>query len=248
MSDGIYSATSGAISQQRSLEVIANNVANSTAVGFRGDQVAFHEAVAQAQGGAAPAKSLRYVAVAQVKTDTTQGGLRKTGNPLDLALQGDGYFAIQTPQGERYTRSGSFITDPGGVLRTQDGYPVLSEGPTPRQPITIPSGTAMVDIAPDGNVSSDGAAIGQLRIVAFDDPSRLLKEGDVLYSAPQGVTAKSTNETEVVQGFVETANVNPVGSVNELITANRTFDAYQRVIRAFGQLNDRTAREIGSSV
>jgi flagellar basal-body rod protein FlgG len=250
MSDGIYSATSGAISQQRSLEVVANNVANATAVGFRGDHVAFREALARAgaPGAAGAAGSLRYVTVSQVKTDASQGGLRQTGNSLDVALQGDGYFAVQTPRGESYTRAGSFVLDSSGVVRTQDGYALLSAGESnPRQPVTIPSGTGTVEISPDGSVNADGSPVGQLRIVAFDDPSQLVKEGNLLYSAPAGVVAKPAQNTEALQGFVETANVYAVGSVNELITINRSFEAFQRVIRTFGELEDRTARDLGSS-
>jgi flagellar basal-body rod protein FlgF len=246
MSDGIYSATSGAISQQRSLEVVANNVANATAVGYRGDRTAFREALARAQGAAVPSKSMRYVTVSKVQTDASQGGLRQTGNPLDLALQGEGYFAIQTPQGERYTRNGSFVLDAGGIVRTHDGYAVLSEAGDRPQPLTIPDRTATVEVSPDGTVAADGAQIGRLRIVDFDDPNMLIKEGNLLFTTPPEMAPKATDRTEIAQGFLETANVNAISSVNELVTANRSFEAFQRVIRTFGQIDDRTARELGA--
>jgi flagellar basal-body rod protein FlgF len=248
MSDGIYCATSGAIAQQRSLDVVANNVANAGAVGFRGDRVAFREALTRSQNAAGPAKSLHYTLVSQVQTDSSQGSLHQTGNPLDLALQGDGYFAVETPQGERYTRAGSFLLDATGVLRNHDGYRVLSGTGDSRQPITIAPGVATVEVSPDGTVSADGTPVGRLRIVRFDDPNTLIKEGASLFAAPAGTRPLNAEQTEVAQGFLESANVNAVGSLNELINANRSFEAFQRVIRTYGQLDDRTARELGSEV
>jgi flagellar basal-body rod protein FlgF len=244
MSDGIYSATSGAISQQRSLEVVANNLANATATGFRGDRVAFREALAGANGQNAPATNLRFVAVSRVKTDDSQGGLKQTANPLDVALEGEGYFAVSTPRGERYTRAGAFVMDADGVIRTRDGYAVVGDsGPNG---ISIPSGTASVEISPDGTVSADGSPLDRFKIVAFTDPNSLIKEGDLLFQAPPGLASNTPVNTEVAQGFIETANVNAVSGLNELITANRSFEAFQRVIRTYGQIDERTAKELGS--
>jgi flagellar basal-body rod protein FlgF len=246
MSDGIYCAVSGAISQQRQLDVVANNVANAGSVGYRGDRVAFREALAQARGPGQPASSLHYVVVSRVQTDTSQGGLKQTGNPLDLALQGDGFFTIETPQGLRYSRAGSFVLDAQGVLRTPSGYPVLSGSGQKPQPITIGSRTAAITVSPDGTVSADGVSAGQLRIVRFSSPDALIKEGATLFSAQPDAAPLDAKQTEIAQGFVETANVNAVGSLNELISANRSFEAFQRVIRTYGQIDDRTARELGA--
>jgi flagellar basal-body rod protein FlgF len=246
MSDGIYCAVSGAISQQRQLDVVANNIANAGSVGYRGDRVAFREALAQARGPAQPAASLRYVTVSRVQTDTTQGGLKQTGNPLDLALQGDGYFTIETPQGVRYSRAGSFVLDAQGVLRTPSGNAVLSASGKKPQPITIGTRAATITISPNGTVSADGVSVGQLKIVRFASPDALIKEGATLFSTQPDATPVNADETEIAQGFVESSNVNAVGSLNDLINANRAFEAFQRVIRTYGQIDDRTARELGA--
>jgi flagellar basal-body rod protein FlgF len=247
MSDGIYCALSGAIAQQRSLEVVGNNVANAGAVGFRGDNVAFREVLTRTQTPAGPAKSLHYAVVSKVQTDDSQGGLRQTGNPLDVALQGDGYFAVETPQGERYTRAGSFLLDAQGVLRNSDGLSVLSGTGDKGQRVSIPAETTTIEISPDGTINADGNEIGKLRIVRFDDPTTLLREGSSLFSAPAGTAPLTDDKTEVAQGYLETANINAVSSLNELVNVNRSFEAFQKVMRAYGDLDTRTARELGNT-
>jgi len=263
MSDGIYSALSGAIAQQRSLDVVANNVANANTVGFQADRVAFREALAgtggaaggpaaAAPGGGPPPNALRYVAVSEVARDTSAGSLRQTGNALDVALQGSGYFAIETPAGERYTRAGSFIADAQGIIRTRDGDAVVADRPDEADPsaepprIRVPQGTREISIGADGTVSADGNAIGRFRIVAFADERALTKQGQTLYATQGGAAPTRAEGVEVVQGAVEMANVNAVAGMNELITVSRSFEAFQKVIQAFRQLDERTARELGS--
>lgn len=244
MSHGIYSALSGALAQQRALDVTANNVANANTVGFRADRVAFDEALARAGTLTTQPSSLRYVVADRITTDTAPGALRTTGNPYDLALNGDGFFVLATPQGERFTRAGSFLTGADGVLRTPDGIALVAEG-DPRARIRIPEGTRDVTIGPDGTVSADGEMVGRVRIVSFADPATVGKEGESRFmSVARPLRAPAA--TEVVQGAVETSNVNPIAGLNELITTTRLFDAFQRVIRTFAELDNRTARDIGS--
>jgi flagellar basal-body rod protein FlgF len=244
MSHGIYSALSGAIAQQRSLDITANNVANANTVGFRADRVAFDQALATAGARTAQPPSLRYVVAERITTDTSAGALRTTGNPYDLALNGDGFFVLATPQGERYTRAGSFLTGADGMLQTPDGTPLVAEG-GPAARIRIPGGTRDVTVGPDGTVSADGQEVGRVRVVTFADPATVGKEGESRFMSvarPQNAAAT----TEVVQGAVETSNVNPIAGLNELITTSRLFDSFQRVIRTFADLDNRTARDVGS--
>ncbi|MBI2896006.1 MAG: flagellar basal-body rod protein FlgF [Deltaproteobacteria bacterium] len=248
MSDGIYSALSGAIAQQRSLDVVANNVANANTTGYRGDRVAFQEALVRSGGNGAAPDCLRFVGVSQVRADTAQGALRQTGNPLDVALQGDGFFAVETPSGVRYTRAGAFVTDQTGMLQTMDGHAVLArevEGERTLPRIRFPAGTREVVIATDGTVSADGVPIGRIKVVRFEQPNQLAKQGATLFVAGQGQPV-ADDETQVVQGHLEGANVNAVAGLNELITVSRSFESFQRVIQAFRELDSRTAREVAS--
>jgi flagellar basal-body rod protein FlgF len=244
MSHGIYSALSGAMAQQRSLDITANNVANANTVGFRADRVAFDQALATAGARTAQPASLRYVVAERITTDTAPGALQTTGNPYDLALDGDGFFALATPQGERYTRAGAFTPGPDGVLRAADGVELMAVGdPTAR--IRIPNGARDVAIGADGTVSADGETIGRVRIVSFADPATVGKEGESRFMSvarPQAAPAT----TGVVQGAVEMSNVNPIAGLNELITTTRLFETFQRVIHTFADLDNRTARDLGS--
>ncbi len=241
MSDGIYSALSGAVAQQRSLDVVANNVANVGTVGFRGDALAFREAVSREAGGPAP-QDLRYVAIAQVTTDESAGPLTQTGNRLDVALSGDGMFAVRTGDGLRYTRAGSFRMDAQGVLRTPGGHAVLDANRPEGAPLTVPPGTGEIGIASDGTVTADGEAVGRLRVERFA-AGALEKEGLTMYRATG--PGRPAAETEVLQGYLEGANVSPVAGMNELISASRSFEAFQRVIQAFKSIDERAARDVG---
>ena len=136
MSDGIYVALSGAVAQQRSLDVVANNVANANTIGYHGDHVAFRQALSQAGTQGPAPDTLRFNLVAQTVTNHDTGSLQQTGNPLDVALQGDAWFALRTPAGERYTRSGAFVTDRAGVLRSKDGHPCTRQTAEPKRTTT----------------------------------------------------------------------------------------------------------------
>lgn len=250
MADGIYTALSGALAQQHSLDVVANNVANATTAGFRGDRVVFGELLAGAQrgaaegqAGAAATRSDHFVQVKMNALDTASGVLRHTGNSLDLGLQSEGYFAIGTPNGERLTRSGNFMLREDHVLSTVDGHPVLDER---NQAIVIPLRTKNIEVTPDGIVRADNLEIAKLAIKNVADPTQLTREGTTTYSVAQGANVTTPARVSIAQGHLEQSNVNVVGSMNELITANRAFDAIQRVIENFQQIDQRTARDLGS--
>ncbi len=246
MSDGIYSALSGALAQQRALDTAANNVANANTTGFRANRLMFGEVLARASANPAP-DVLRYTEVTESRTITDPGFIKQTGNTFDLALQGDGFFVIQTPAGERYTRAGSFVADENGELRTPEGLPVVADGGA----FSIPNNASEIVIDPTGSVQvttpgNGGQAdtIGKLKIVRFADPSVLMKEGATLF-ASTGQPAIADEETTVLQGFLEGANVNAVAGMNELINVSRSFEAFQKVIQTFRQLDEQTAREVG---
>ena len=240
MSDGIWSALSGAVAQQRSLDIVANNVANANTTGFRADRAVFEQALSQAGNDGPAPDALRYVNIADVATDHSAGALQQTEAPLDLALEGDGWFTVRTPAGERYTRAGSFVTDAQGVLMTAAGNPVLGvpEGDGPPPTIQIPADTRAVRITDEGNVFADETQVGQIRVVELDGTPR--KEGLTLYTG----NGAEPSDALVRQGFLEMANVNAVAGMNELITVTRSFEAFQKLIDTFQSLDQRAARDI----
>lgn len=245
MSDGIYAALSGAVASERALDVVANNVANVGTDGFRGERLAFRETMARAQGTGPT--TLRYTEIEETRVDLGEGPLRETGNPLDLAISGgDAFFSVQTPEGERYTRAGSFVVSTSGVLSTREGYPVLSAGNPgePRPPIVVPSGTTTISVASDGTLSTGEQTLGRVGLVRFERGSDLVPAGGALYAPRAGVTPTASTDATFVQGFLEGANVGPIGGMNELITASRTFESFQRVIQTFRTLDERTARDL----
>lgn len=252
MSDGIYSALSGAIAQERNLTVTANNVANVNTTGYKGDKTIFAEVMAKAKSKLPTAPSLRYTAVNQLAIDHQTGTLKQTGRPLDVALHGDGYFVVRTPQGERYTRAGSFVLDQRGVLKTLGGLEVLQEDRNitrPGKTIAVPDQTKEIQISPDGSILADGLQLGRFKMVRFDKPDDALREGLTLFTTQAGVKPKPIDDnTSVEQGYLESANVNAVSGMNELITVSRSFEALEKVIETFRDLDNRTARDVGGKV
>jgi flagellar basal-body rod protein FlgF len=253
MSDGIYSALSGALVQERNLQVTANNVANANTTGFKADRPSFYETLTKVKNPAALAPSLRYATVADVHVNHATGSLRLTERPLDVALQGDGYFTIETPKGDRYTRAGSFVIDQEGTLRTLNGHRVLGEaGPITAKgrPIEIPEHTREIAINPDGTVRADNVEVGKLKIVRFNDPDKELIKDGLTWFAPENTArllpAEQTTTCE--QGYLEDSNINPVQGMTEMIVVQRSFEALQKVIETFRDLDNRTARDVGGRV
>ena len=175
MGSGIYVATAGAVAQSTALDVAANNIANATTTGFQAARLSFSEALAKARS---PDVALVGNSTREV-VDGQPGMITQTGNPLDVALDGDGYLAVTTPDGVRYTRAGALQRDPEGILRTPDGATVRGQGGIP---IQLPEGTANVTIAEDGAVFGDGEELGRLELVRFDRGA-LVREGGALFSA-----------------------------------------------------------------
>lgn len=255
MSDGIYSAASGAVAQQKALNAVANNVANVNTTGFRADKAVFAEVMKQVQTQLPQEPSLRYATISQFAVDTAPGALKPTGRALDVGLHGDGYLTVLTPQGERYTRAGSFIMDNEGVLRTPGGYEVLKVGrKLTRDPDEVPAGerivvprnTKEILIGQDGYISADGVKLGKLKLVQFNTQEEALREGLTLFTEAPGRRPRNAGPNLTVeQGFLETANVNAVSGMTELILVSRAFTALEQVIGTFRQIDERTARNVG---
>lgn len=240
MNSGLYAALSGNLAAMRRLDVISNNLANTNTAGFKGDRLQFESVLAasrnefQAVPNDAPVFSGE-----QFFTDYSQGPLRQTGNTLDVALDGDGFFVVNTPEGRAYTRQGNFRLDAGGRLVTSDGYEVLGGGP-----IAITGGR--VDIDAKGAVMVDGTPVGTLDIVDFQKPYALQKKGDSLFvpANPQEAPTAAT-KTMVKQGILEESNVNVVSEMVRMIETSRYFDSCQKVVRSYDDVTAKAANELG---
>ena len=231
MSDGLYVAMSGAVAQERAMDVTANNVANANTSGFRAERVTFEE-VLGGQG------NLSFVTAEEASVDASRGELRSTGNPLDVAVDGDGWFAMQTPQGVRYTRSGAFRIGPEGALIDDRGNGVLDVG---GNPLLLPGGPAEVTVDTAGQVIADGVPVGQIQIVQLDEGA-LRNEGGNLYTA-RG--AKPVENAAVVSGHLEQANFDPVRGMVDLIRISRNHESLHQMMSTYREIDQRVVREIG---
>lgn len=227
MNAAMYKVLSGAITQMRRLEVVTENLANVNTVGHKGGHVAFTEVLAdvtqqqkERPGG--------LVAIGEQRTDFSQGMMRQTENPLDLAIDGEGFFAIETPRGIRFTRQGTFTRSADGTIVSAIGDPLLGEN----GPIRVTGKD--VQIAANGQVTSEGSVVDKIQLARFSDPRVLEKEGHTLFRAPkeaaQPVTDAGDN-VNILQGYVEEANVTPIDALVSLIATQRQFEVYVRAMK-----------------
>lgn len=241
MSTGIWMAASGAAAQMTAVDATANNLANATTPGYKAEQAVFQEYLADALQAGRAQREMRYASVVRVATDTRSGPLQVTQRPLDVAIDGDGFFAVQTPNGERYTRAGAFQLGPGGALVTSEGYAVLDAGGSP---ISVPLDGGELSIGEDGVLRVGGEDAGQLRVVTFEQPSALTKEGHQLFRPTEAAGPPLPAVPALHGGALELPNVSIVKGMTDLVSATRTFEALQKAVEAFGQLERRAATDI----
>ncbi|WP_299607891.1 flagellar hook-basal body complex protein [uncultured Tateyamaria sp.] len=205
----------------REMQIVANNIANSATSGYRQEGLVFSEYVQGIQGGAS--LSMGHGNVRQ--TSFVQGTLTQTGGTYDFAIEGEGFFLIQTPDGERLTRAGSFSPNGQGDLVTPDGYAVLDAGGAP---VFIPPGVRSLSVSPDGTISADGAFVGQIGIVQPNDSASLIREGGVMFRADDGFEPSDT--ARMLQGFVEASNVDSIGQLARMIEIQRAYEMGQNFL------------------
>jgi len=202
----------------REMQVVANNIANAATAGFRQEGVIFSEYVVGIQGGASLSMAQGNVR----NTSFEQGNLTQTGATFDFAIEGDGFFLIETPDGERLTRAGSFTPNGEGDLVTPDGLRVLDAGGAP---VFVPPDVRSLAVAPDGTISADGAFIGQIGLVTPTNPTSMTRQTGVLFSAEDGYEASET--ARMMQGFIEASNVDPIGQLARMIEIQRAYEMGQ---------------------
>lgn len=257
--DALRIGASGMMAQQRNVEVVANNLANMNTTGYQRRRSEFHDLIyknaprpdgfgsragEQVPGGIQTGHGVDLMSVYRV---TEQGSLRTTDSAFDLAIQGDGYFQIQLPNGEvGYTRDGTFQLDGAGTLVTHDGFPVLPGVQVPPDAIDI-----TINAAGEVLVKQDGdetpANVGVIQLAIFPNEGGLRAEGNNIFTATDAsgaaaaVVAGESGSGAILQGFVETSNVNPVEEIAEMIRAQRAYDMNSKVMQTADQMMDPSA-------
>lgn len=254
MEMSMYSAVFGALSTETRLNISANNLANINTTGYKRDRVSFedtffryaHDYHIDPRGDIRQKQILPRAdliakpRLAMQQIDFAQGGLVATGNPLDMAIQGPGFFKVAGAGGTAYTRNGAFHRSAEGMLVNDQDLPVLGNG----GPIQLPEGRVSVDGT--GAVYVDGAQVGQVDVVTVQNTEALQKFGANLYTPQTGATiqegAAEVGRTEVAQGFLEKPNVEVVEEMVSMIETQRTFEAYQKVMSSSNELDTKAIR------
>ncbi len=256
MHTGVYAALSGSMAQEKRLAILTNNLANAVTAGFKSDTPVFHvsplpEVVGPTgvPGGPGPVVTLLnrlrgydspHSDLAFVHTDFSQGVLRDTGNALDLALEGRGFFVAQSANGESvYTRQGTFTLNAEGLVVTSSGLPVQGQ----QGNIQVPKGST-IRIDASGEVQIDGTVVDRLNIVDFADPRVLEKTGDTAFRVAPGVRAQEASDVQVRQGSIELSNADPLRVMVGILETSRAYEAYQRVMQAFDDVTGRAINDI----
>jgi flagellar basal-body rod protein FlgF len=240
LDSGLYAACAGLVARTDSLDSIANNLANVSTAGFRGNLGSFQSVMAAASqhapGSVLNEATNSYGVLGATRLDPSEGSLTATGNPLDFAIQGPGYFAVQTPSGEKYTRNGAFRVSAQGQLVTQTGESVLgSSGPVQLVP-------GQTSVSKDGTISTNGTIVGKLKVVEFAAGTNVQSAGAGYYSVPSN-SVQTAKQSTVNQAMLESSNVNPVASVVELIEAQRSAETMRHALTMFDSDLDKTAAQ-----
>jgi len=211
---------------RRKMSVIANNIANMNTSGFKGEKLMFVEHLVRSKGGAKiGGEELSYVRDVATYRDLAEGPMAKTGNPLDLAISGEGFFVIGTGDGERYTRGGNLQLNADGQLVTRQGDPILSDG---GDPFFFSPQDKQIDIARDGTISTENGTIGKLAVVTFDNLQDMRIVAGGLYNT--GQAPKALDELKVMQGMLEQSNVNPIIEMTRMIEVSRSYQSAKSFI------------------
>jgi len=227
-------AAFGGFRQQNRMEnIIANNLANAETAGFKKEVPAFSQILAQA------GDRFKVQEDVDLRISFLPGDIRKTGNGLDLAIEGQGFFKIKTPQGVRYTRGGNFTLNKNKVLVNSEGFPVLGEGGE----ITIDGKN--VTVKTDGSIAVGPNEVGKIALVTFPDLGVLQKEGHNLLKPADEPEELRVQDPQIFQGALETSNVNPIEEMLDLLDAHRSYEACLKVIQSDDSLDSKAVNDLG---
>lgn len=248
MENAVLIGLSRQMALQREMDVVSNNIANINTNGFKADGAIFQEFLMPgARSGRFSGNDARLSFVQDRASwhDLSAGPVQQTGNPLDIAIDGNAYLAVQTPRGERYTRNGALQINAAGELVTSEGYRVLGDG----GPIVLQSLDRDISISADGTVAvregkdaKTSSQRGKLRLVGFDRPQQLIKDGASLFAAPPDMQTQPVPTARIVQGALEKSNVRAVVEMTRMIEVTRTYTTIASILDKYGDLR-RTAIE-----
>ncbi|MEM9434359.1 MAG: flagellar hook-basal body complex protein [Pseudomonadota bacterium] len=219
MSNSVYAALTRQSGLWQEMQSVANNIANSSTTGFRSEGLVFAEYI-RSTGPENP--SISMATAGAHATDYTQGVLSETGGTFDFAVEGEGFFQIETPAGLRLTRAGSFTPTPAGQLVTPDGYPLLDQGGAP---VFVPGNAASISVAPDGTMSADGVPVAQIGLFIPAEGAEIRREDGVRFQVDGPLNP--ADQASVLQGFLEGSNVDPVAQVARMIEVQRAYEMGQ---------------------
>ena len=243
MDSGFYAAFTGLVAGTQALELAANNLANISTTGYKA-QREFYKSLTASLGNTSPRplSSLNqainnYGVLGGATVDVQAGMLERTGNDLDVAMEGSGFFVVQTKAGPKYTRNGNFRVDTDGQVQTTWGDPVLDDQ---NQPLEIPSGP--ISISSDGTISSQGGVVGRFQTVDFAPGTALAPEGNSMYTAGKATTTPAT-DPRVRQGMLEASNMSPITGTIGLIMIQRQTQILQQALSIFHNEFNKSAVE-----
>ncbi|RJQ21970.1 MAG: flagellar basal-body rod protein FlgF [Nitrospiraceae bacterium] len=234
MNKGIYIALSGAVLKRRNMDLFGQNIANANTPGYKKERVAFKDYIVPADNKVDVNDSGRVMAdLSKSVIDFSSGTIQRTGNGLDLAINGEGFFTLE---GGRYTRNGNFMISSDGYLATSNGVKVLGDG----GPIAVQGSS--IDISTSGDVLVDGVLVGKVKIVNFRDTGVLKKLSGGMFATDE---AGEEVNAQVSQGFLEQSNVNAIQEMVQMLASTREFESYQKIIHSFDEAASKTINELG---
>ena len=216
---------------QKRMDTTANNLANMTTAGFKVEHLVTRDLTEKPAAAADTPNEIAFADAWMLQRDFSTGPIEQTGNPLDFAIEGEGFFAVQTAAGQAYTRDGRFTLNQQGQVVTRNGDLVMGEG----GPVTLNATGGPISVSREGSISQDGQIAGTLRVSNFQTPAALEKAGNNLWLATDEQPAPAT-DARVVSGFVEGANVNAVKELTDMIEISRAYTSVAKMIQQSDEL------------
>jgi flagellar basal-body rod protein FlgF len=242
MDNALFVGLSRQLTLRRELDIVANNIANADTTGFKVESLMVETEPMRPANTLPGPKPVKFVIDRSVGRDFGQGALQSTGATFDLGLEGDGFFRVNTPEGERYTRNGRFTLDPAGRLVTMAGRPVLDDG---GGEIVINTERGRVTIAADGTVSQGEERVGKVGVGRFQELSVLQKVGDNLYRNTSNAQPQAAPETKVRQGMLESSNVKPIVEITRMMEITRAYESVAKMMDSTSELSRRSIERMG---
>jgi len=234
MSSGIYSALSGNLARMQGMETIANNLANGNTIGYKRNRLSF-ESFLSGAGQITTGKGLNFTRLQRSFTDFTPGNSQHTGNNLDLAIDGQGFFKIKRGNEFLYTRDGAFHLSSDGTLMTNSDMEVVGEN---GQPLNIPADEFSID--EEGKILTEDKEVGRIGVFTIEDITLLTKEGGGMFKLPADRLDQVADNPKILQGYLETSNVNMMEEMVLMMEALRAFEAHQKMIKTYGTIGSKT--------